>query len=176
VVDGWAGTGNPPPGFLEEKDGMMATEFDLQNLLAASGDRENPGPTEMAELMSSIRTIAVVGVSRNPEKPARRVPAYLAAKGYEIVPVNPFVEEIFGKRAFDSLDEVTDPVDMVLVFRPSAEAAVLAGEAMERSERPAIWLQQGIWAEDVAVRARKLGITFVQDLCAYEVHKALASE
>jgi predicted CoA-binding protein len=154
----------------------MPVEFDLQTLLDESGDRENPGAEGMTELLRSVHSIAVVGISRNPEKPARRVPAYLAAKGYEIIPVNPFVDEIFGTSAYDSLAEVTAPVDMVLVFRPSAEAAEVAKEAMKRSEKPAIWLQQGIWAKEVATRARELGITFVQDLCAYEIHKALATD
>ncbi len=90
---------------------------DLQSLLDESGDRDNPGPEELKKLMASVRSIAVVGISRNPEKPARRVPAYLASKGYDVIPVNPFVDEILGKKAKDSLEEVSEPVDMVLVFR-----------------------------------------------------------
>ena len=151
----------------------MAHVFDIQNLLDESGDRNNPGSEAMKQLMESIHTIAVVGISRNPEKPARRVPAYLAAKGYNIVPVNPFVPQILGKEAMDSLEEVSEPVDMVLIFRPSEEAAVVAESAMTREERPAIWLQKEIRADEVAARARKMGLTVVQDLCAYEIHKAL---
>jgi predicted CoA-binding protein len=151
----------------------MAHVFDIQALLDESGDRNNPGSEAMKQLMESIHTIAVVGISRNPEKPARRVPAYLAAKGYNIVPVNPFVPQILGKKAMESLEEVSEPVDMVLVFRPSEEAAVVAESAMTREERPAIWLQKEIRADEVAARARKMGLTVVQDLCAYEIHKAL---
>jgi hypothetical protein len=146
---------------------------ELARLLKGSQDPDNPGPEEIRELMDSVRTIAVVGISRNPEKAARRVPSYLAAKGYEIIPVNPFVDEILGKKARASLEDVTEPVDMVLVFRPSQEAAGIARAAMARKERPAIWLQQGIRADDVASAARKDGWTMVQDLCTYEVHKAL---
>ncbi|MCK5651315.1 MAG: CoA-binding protein [Gemmatimonadetes bacterium] len=127
----------------------------------------------MKELMESVRSIAVVGISRNPEKPARRVPAYLASRGYDIIPVNPFVDEILGKRAKDSLKDVSEPVDMVLVFRPSEEAAKIAEAAMRRDERPIIWFQKEIQADEVAAIARGLGFTVVQDLCAYEVHKAL---
>jgi predicted CoA-binding protein len=141
--------------------------------LHESGDRNNPGPEEMREIFESVKTIAVVGISRNPEKPARRVPAYLAASGYEIIPVNPFVEEIFGKAALDSLDEVDEPVDMVVIFRPSEEAAQVAEAAMGREERPVIWLQKGIRADQVADVARGSGFTVVQDLCTYEIHKAL---
>jgi len=149
---------------------------ELQSLLDESGDRNNPSPEEMKGLMGRVRTIAVVGISRNPEKPARRVPAYLASKNYDIIPVNPFVEEMFGKRAKDSLKDVSDPVDMVLVFRPSEEAAKIVEDAMRREERPTIWLQKEIRTDELAAIARGLGFTVVQDLCAYEVHKALASE
>ena len=146
---------------------------ELQTILDESGDTENPGAEEMKQLFESVKTIAVVGISRNPEKPARRVPAYLASKGYEIIPVNPFVDEIFGKKAADSLDDVTEPIDMVVIFRPSEEAAQVAQTAMGRDERPVIWLQQGIRADQVATAARESGFTVVQDLCTYEVHKAL---
>jgi len=152
---------------------MDATK-QLKTLLSESGDPSNPGPEDLKEIMESVRSIAVIGVSRNPEKAARRVPSYMAAKGYDIIPINPFVDEIFGKKAKDTLDEVTDPVDMVLVFRPSDEAAEIAGIAMKREERPVIWLQKEIRADEVAKRARAAGITVVQDLCDYEVHKALA--
>jgi predicted CoA-binding protein len=146
---------------------------ELQSLLDESSDRDNPGAEEIRRLMDSVRTIAVVGISRNPEKPARRVPAYLASKGYEIIPVNPFVDEILGKRAKDSLKDVSEPVDMVLIFRPSEEAGQIAEAAMRRDERPVIWLQKEIRADQMAAIARGLGFTVVQDLCAYEVHKAL---
>jgi len=150
-------------------DGLL----ELQSLLDESGDRDNPGPEELKKLMESVRSIAVVGISRNPEKPARRVPAYLASKGYDVIPVNPSVDEILGKKARDSLKDVSEPVDMVLVFRPPEEAAKIAEAAMRRDERPVIWLQKGIRADEVAAIARGLGFTVVQDLCTYEVHKAL---
>lgn len=146
---------------------------ELQQLLDESNDPYNPGPEELKDLMEAVRTIAVVGISRNPEKPARRVPSYLAAKGYDIIPVNPFIDKILGKHAYDSLEEVEEPIDMVVVFRPSAEAAIVAEAAMKRPERPAIWLQKEIQADEVAKNARNQGITVVQDLCTYEVHKAL---
>ena len=145
----------------------------LQRLLDESGDRDNPGPEEIREIMGSVRSIAVVGISRDPEKAARRVPSYLAAHGYDVIPVNPFVDRILGKDAKDTLPEVTDLVDMVLVFRPSAEAAKIAEVAMARSEKPVIWLQEGIRADEAASRARAEGIKMVQDLCTYKVHRIL---
>lgn len=146
----------------------------VRSILGESGDRGNPSPEEMKEILDRVRSVAVVGISRNPEKAARRVPAYLEAKGYDVIPVNPHVEEIFGKKALDSLAEIPGPVDMVLVFRPSAEAAVIAREALARAEHPVIWLQEGIQADEVAREARAQGVRMVQDLCIYKIHKALA--
>ena len=151
----------------------MPAMTQLRGILAESADGENPGPEEIKEIMESVRSIAVVGISRNPEKAARRVPSYMAAKGYDLIPVNPFVDRILGREAKDSLADVTDPVDMVLVFRPSDEAAEIAEAAMDRKERAVIWLQEGIQANDVAARARARGTKVVQDLCIYKVHKAL---
>lgn len=148
---------------------------ELQHLLDESGDRGNPGPEELKSIFGSVKRIAVVGISRNPEKPARRVPAYLASKGYDIVPVNPFVDEIFGKLALDSLSDVEEPVDMVVIFRPSEEAGEIAESAMKREERPVIWLQKGIRDDRMAAIARGMGLMVVQDLCTYEIHKALSS-
>lgn len=147
-----------------------------RSILDQSGDRKNPGPREIMEIFAAVKTIAVVGISRNPEKAARLVPAYLATKGYEIIPVNPFVDQVLGKRAVDSLADVVGPVDMVLVFRPSEEAAVVAESALARPEHPVIWLQEGIRADEVAARARARGIRMVQDLCASKIHKSLPAE
>lgn len=145
----------------------------LQRILEDSHDAGNPDPEEIRRIMETVERIAVVGISTNPEKAARRVPSYLASQGYEIVPVNPFVDKILGKEARASLADVTDPVDMVLVFRPSEEAAGIAEVAMEREEKPVIWLQEGIQADEMATRARSRGFQVVQDLCAYKVHRAL---
>ena len=86
------------------------------------------------------------------------------------------MEEILGKVAKDSLKDVAEPVDMVLIFRPSEEAAQVAEMAMTREERPIIWLQKEIRADQMAATARGLGFTVVQDLCAYEIHKALPKD
>jgi predicted CoA-binding protein len=151
----------------------MGSLEELRQILKASNDPDNPDAEGLRDIMETVQSIAVVGISRNPEKAARRVPSYLASKGYEIVPVNPFVDEIFGQEAKDSLAEVTDPVDMVLVFRPSEEAAEILKEAADRPERPVIWLQEGIQADTEAGEARARGLRVVQDLCTFKVHRAL---
>jgi hypothetical protein len=120
--------------------------------------------------------MAVVGLSRDPAKAARRVPSYLAAKGYDVIPVNPNADRILGKEALDHLDDVTEPVDLVLVFRPSEEAAEVIKAAAARGEKPLIWLQEGIRADEAAREARAGGLVVVQDLCIFKVHRTLEGE
>ncbi len=145
----------------------------LDATLRASSDADNPSADEIHDIVRRTMRIAVVGISRDPVKPARRIPSYLAAKGAEIIPVNPTADRILGKEARHSLSEVTEPVDMVLVFRPSAEAGDIVREAMARPEHPVIWLQEGIRADEAAAEARAAGRQVVQDLCLYKVHRAL---
>jgi predicted CoA-binding protein len=140
---------------------------------AASSDPKNPSADELRALLSSVRHVAVIGLSRDPEKAARRVPSYLAAKGYDVIPVNPNAERILGRQAYDDIAEVDEPVDMVLIFRPSAVAGPFVEAAAARPERPAIWLQTGIRADEEIAAARAQGLVAVQDLCAFRVHRAL---
>ena len=144
----------------------------LEVLLQKSSDPHNPGAAELLEIFSSVRAIAVVGMSRDPTKAARRVPSYLTAKGYDILPVNPFATRILGKPVRKTLAEITEPVDMVVVFRPSAEAGWHLTVAAARPERPVVWLQQGIRSDEAASEARARGIRVVQDMCTFQTHRA----
>lgn len=154
----------------------MDTLAALRRLLAASSDPDNPSAEVLQELFQRMHRLAVIGLSRDPAKAARRVPSYMAAKGYEVVPVNPFAERILGRDAHDTISDVPDPVDVVVIFRPSAEAGAFVQEAARRPERPAIWLQQGIRADPEIGAARREGLLAVQDLCMYQVHRALFTE
>jgi len=145
----------------------------LRRLLTESTDPDNPSPARIEALFHRLHRLAVVGLSRDPGKVARRVPSYLAAQGYEIIPVNPHADRVLGKQAAARLADVTDHLDMVLVFRPSADAGAIVTEAAARPGRPAIWLQEGIRADAEAALARADGRLVVQDLCTYKVHRAL---
>jgi predicted CoA-binding protein len=145
----------------------------LRAILAESSDPFNPPAEQLRELFERARRMAVVGMSRDLGKAARRVPSYLAAKGYDIVPVNPHAERIMGRLAHPVLSDILEPVDLVVVFRPSPEAGAVIREAMARAERPAIWLQEGIRADEEARDGRDRGWIVVQDLCTYKVHRAL---
>jgi predicted CoA-binding protein len=146
----------------------------LERVLQSSGDRaNNPGPAEMRELIRKVESIAVVGMSRDPMKAARRVPSYLAAMGAQIIPINPHAGRMVGKPVRKSLEDVTEAVDMVLIFRPSAQVAPFVRAAAARPEKPVIWLPEGVRDDVAAGEARAAGSIVVQDLCIYRVHRAL---
>ena len=118
-------------------------------------------------------TIAVVGCSTTPGKAAHEIPQYMLEHGYEIVPVNPHAEAVFGRRAYDSLADVPDCIDMVDVFRPSDEVAGIVEEALARDDVETIWLQLGIRDDESAARAEAAGVRFVQDKCLKVEHRRL---
>lgn len=116
------------------------------------------------KLLEDARTVAVVGISSDPDKPAFDVPAGLQAAGYRVVPVNPSAEEILGERAYPSLADVREPVDIVEVFRPADEAPAIARQAVEIGAK-ALWLQQGITSDEARRIATDGGLDYVEDLC-----------
>lgn len=155
---------------------MLATDDRerLARLLRGSSDADgNPGPDEMRRLIRRVERIAVVGMSRDPMKPARRIPSYLAAMGADVFPVNPLAGRMLGRTARRTLEDVVEPMDMVLIFRPSSEVGPFVRAAAARPEAPVIWLQEGIRDDAAAAEARAAGRTVVQDLCIYRVHRAM---
>ena len=132
---------------------------------------------ELRDLLA-LETIAVVGCSSTPGKAAHSVPKYLLDHGYEVIPVNPFADEIFGRQAYDSLGEVPDDIDIVNVFRPNEEVSDIVDEVLarhaDRGDVEAIWLQLGIRDDDAAGRAVEAGLRVVQDRCLKVDHRQLA--
>lgn len=125
----------------------------------------------------ALKRVAVIGCSSTPGKAAHDVPAYLEEHGYEVFPVNPFADEIFGREAADSLAEVTATVDLVEVFRPSDEVPGIVDQVVERAadrgDVQAIWLQEGIADDEAAARAEAAGLRVVQDRCLQVEHRRL---
>jgi predicted CoA-binding protein len=117
--------------------------------------------------------IAVVGCSSTPGKDAHDVPRYLDRQGYDVVPVNPYADEIFGKEVYDSLAEVPGEVDIVDVFRPSEEVSGIVDEALDREDVKVVWLQLGIHDDDAVARAEADGRQVVQDRCMKPEHQRL---
>jgi predicted CoA-binding protein len=120
----------------------------------------------------SLKNIAVVGASRDLAKAAGNVPQYLQRNGYNIIPVNPFADNILGRRCFKSLAEVTEKMEVVDVFRPSAEAAKVVEDAAASGVKT-VWLQEEIYSPEAAKRAKALGLTLVWDRCMMKEHQRL---
>src|SRR5262245_19293658 len=126
----------------------------LDRVLASSrGRTTNPGPEEMRNLIRKTDTVAVVGMSRDPMKPARRIPSYLNAMGASIIPINPSAGRILGKPARKTLEDVHERVDMVMIFRPSDQVGPFVRAAAARPEHPIVWLPEGVIDETAAAEA-----------------------
>lgn len=118
--------------------------------------------------------IAVVGCSSTRGKDAHEIPRYLQSKGYQIIPVNPFADEVLGEQAYDSIAEVNEEIDIVNVFRPSEEVSGIVDEVLARDDVDTIWLQLGITDQQAAERAEESGRRVVQDECMKVAHRRLA--
>ena len=116
------------------------------------------------QILAESTTIAVVGASRDPGKEAHGVPRQIQRHGWTIIPVNPHATELFGVPCYPTLADVPVHVDMVNVFRPSADCADVARQAAEIGA-DAIWLQQGIVSPEARAIAEAAGIDYVEDHC-----------
>jgi predicted CoA-binding protein len=133
-------------------------------------------PVESADDLEAILeydTIAVVGCSSTPGKAAHGVPKYLLEHGYDVLPINPFADEILGREAHDSLADVDAEIDVVCIFRPSDEVGDIVDAALERDDVKVIWTQQGIRDDEAAARAEADGRAVVQDRCMKVQHRRL---
>jgi predicted CoA-binding protein len=132
----------------------------------------NPSDAELKQLLSSASTVAVVGASSNVERSSHGVMWRLLQLGYRVIPVNPNETAVLGQKAYASLSEVPVPIDIVDVFRRSEYTPAIADEAAKVHAK-VLWLQQGIWNEDAAARAKAGGLTVVMDACIGTVHAML---
>jgi len=120
-----------------------------------------------------LDTIAVVGCSTTAGKAAHDIPQYMDRQGYDVIPVNPYADEVLGRQAHDSLLDVEADIDMVDVFRPSEEVPGIVDEAVERDEIDTVWLQLGIRHDEAGERVEDAGKRFVQDKCLKVEHQRL---
>jgi len=121
---------------------------------------------EIRELLSSVRTIAVVGASDNPGRPSYGVMASLQDHGYRVLPVNPRItgEHVHGEYVWRELDQIGEPIDMVDIFRRSEDVGPVVEDAIRVGAR-AIWMQIGVINADAAARAEAAGLKVVMDRC-----------
>ena len=125
----------------------------------------------ITELLKSAKTIAVVGLSDNSLRTSYGVSEYMQSRGYRIIPVNPAITESLGEKAYPTLSEVPEKVDIVNVFRRSEFVPEVVEEAI-RLGVPAIWMQEGVMHDEAAEKARAAGIFVVMDKCILKEHRA----
>jgi uncharacterized protein len=134
-----------------------------------------PTDEELRSILGDAKTVAVVGLSSNPRKESYGIAKYLQGKGYRIVPVNPTETEVLGEKAYPSLREVPEKVDVVDVFRRSEHTPEIAREAVEIGAR-VLWLQTGIWNEEAYRIATEGGVEVVMGACIRTTSKRLGRE
>ena len=132
----------------------------------------NPPNEELRRLLIDAKTIAMVGASSNPEKPSHGIMKRLLAAGYHVIPVNPRETQVLGQKSYPSLEAITEPVDIVDVFRRAEDTPPVADEAAKIGAK-AIWLQLGVSNEEAAERARAAGLAVVMNKCIGATHAAL---
>jgi hypothetical protein len=124
----------------------------------------------ITELLKTAKTIAVVGLTDNPLRPSCGVSHYMLSRGYRIIPVNPNITEWMGEKAYASLLEVPEKIDIVNVFRRSSAVPEVVEQAIQ-IKAPTIWMQEGVVHEEEAEKARQAGIFVVMDLCILKEHR-----
>ena len=120
-------------------------------------------------IFDECKTIAVVGLSSDPGRPSHGVASYMRGRGYKVIAVNPNEREVFGDKAYASLADVPDKIDLVDVFRRSSEAGRAVDEAIAIGAK-AVWLQDGVIDEAAARRAHEAGLLVVMDRCWLRDH------
>ena len=126
----------------------------------------------ISQLLREARTIAVVGVSDNPQRPSNDVAAYLQRQGYRIIPVNPALAEVLGEKCYPSVKDIpaAEAIDIVDIFRRPDFVPPIVDEAIERGAK-AIWMQDGVVHEAAAEKARAAGLAVVMDNCLLREHR-----
>jgi len=124
----------------------------------------------ITELLKTAKNIAVVGLTDSPLRPSYGVSHYMRSQGYRIIPVNPNITEWEGEKAYASLLEVPDKIDIVNIFRRPEFVPEVVEQAIQ-IKAPAIWMQEGVIHDEAAEKARQAGVFVVMDLCILKEHR-----
>jgi uncharacterized protein len=119
---------------------------------------------ELAKLLREAKTIAVIGLSSNPVRPSFGVSRFLQRQGYRIIPVNPNETEVLGERAYASVRDIPEQVDIINIFRRPARVPEVIDDAILKGAR-CIWMQEGVVNHEAAKKAEGAGMPVVMDRC-----------
>jgi predicted CoA-binding protein/signal transduction histidine kinase len=162
--------------------GLTTFQILLPHSFDQIGDQDGPvlsiaraSDGQMQRIFEQSRTIASVGLTSRADKISNQIAAYLQSQGYRVIPVNPNAEEILGEKSYPNLAAVTEPVDVVQIFRPNEYVPGIVEQAI-RIGAKAIWMQEGIINEQAAETARKAGMQVVMNACMRTVHRRLTAK
>jgi predicted CoA-binding protein len=143
-----------------------------------AGSETSLSEEDIKSVLTNHKTIAVVGLSRNPAKDSYQVAKYLKSAGYRIIPVNPFADRILGKKCYKSLLDIPETIEIVDIFRPSEDVLPIVKEAIQLKNRVGtpklVWMQLGIANEEAEKLAIEAGLTVVMDKCIRTEHRHLS--
>jgi len=130
---------------------------------------------DIKKVLSEFKTVAVVGISPQEDRPSHIVAAYLKSKGYQVIPVRPDGEEILGEKVYHSLAEIPKEinVDVVDIFRKSEDVPPIVEEAIRRGAKT-VWMQEGVIHKEAGEKAEKAGLKVVMDRCMKKEHQRLS--
>ena len=136
-------------------------------------DSDSHSDSQLKEIYQ-LKNIAVVGVSKNEEKPSNQVPKYLIEHGYNVIPVNPTLSEVLERKAYPSIADIQERIDIVDVFRKSEDIPAVVDDVLKKKDGIKVfWMQLGIYNEDAERKAKENGIDVVYNRCMMEEHKRL---
>ena len=126
----------------------------------------------VVKILKSFRDVAMVGVSANPDKPSNKVFKYLTENDYNVIPVNPTITEVLGKKCYATLSDIPEQVEVVDIFRRAEDIPPIVDEAIKIGAK-AVWMQEGIINNAAAKKAESAGLLVVMDKCMRKEHMRL---
>jgi uncharacterized protein len=127
------------------------------------------------EILKTCSTVAIVGLSNNPERASNHVGIYLKEQGYKVIPVNPGEKEVIGEVCYPDLSSVPEKIDVVDIFRKSEDVPPIVKEAIKCGAK-AIWMQEGVISPEAAKEAMKAGLKVVMDKCMFKEHVRMTGQ
>ncbi len=124
----------------------------------------------------TLKNIAVVGMSKNEDKPAHYVPKYLIDHGYNVIPVNPTATEILGRKSYPTVSSILDKIDIVDIFRRSEDVPSVVEDIIKKEGIKVIWMQEGIYSKEAEKMAKEKDISAVYNRCMMAEHRRLFND
>jgi predicted CoA-binding protein len=126
-------------------------------------------PDVISDILGRYKNLAIVGLSSKWSRPSHGVATYMQSKGYRIIPVNPQETSVLGEKAYPSLEDVPEPLEVVVIFRRPEFVGPVVDAAIRRGAK-VIWMQEGVAHEEAAQRAQAAGLEVIQDRCILKEH------